>query len=415
MCLRIKRLYDVAGSNHFLVFSTHIITCSLTPAKVREFQHMKVARPEWLVDSIQAGTILPWQDYIFRPGERVEGAQGRKVAQKSLFDGFVSQATGPPTHPKANSIRATTPERQLRSVAIDILAQPEASSSRVATRVATPPRTPKKQTLLSPRKPAPATPSRALYVTDPASPEEASRVPSYAAHESNPHAARAMQDPAWRAAHTSVAPDFIEGYYKNSRLHHLSAWKAELKNLVAEAQDRAENNGPEAWAGLAPATETDAPSTSQAAVERIVQENIGGRGLGSAGLKGDVSMRGARLVKRAPGKGKGKEKAADEERVIMHCDFDSFFVSAGLIDRPHLRGKPVVVCHSQGSAGGASSTSEIASASYEARKFGIKGGMRYVLSHFLRRQVPALKSCCSLQQARKLCPAIITIPYEFEL
>ncbi|OJT06249.1 DNA repair protein REV1 [Trametes pubescens] len=375
---------------------THIITCSLTPAKVREFQHMKVARPEWLVDSIQAGTLLPWQDYIFRPGERVEGAQGRKVAQKSLFDGFVSQATGPPTHPKANSIRATTPERQLRSVAIDILAQPEASSSRVATRVATPPRTPKKQTLLSPRKPAPVTPSRALYVTDPASPEEASRVPSYAAHESNPHAARAMQDPAWRAAHTSVAPDFIEGYYKNSRLHHLSAWKAELKNLVAEAQDRAENNGPEAWAGLAPATETDAPSTSQAAVERIVQENIGGRGLGSAGLKGDVSMRGARLVKRAPGKGKGKEKAADEERVIMHCDFDSFFVSAGLIDRPHLRGKPVVVCHSQGNAGGASSTSEIASASYEARKFGIKGGM-------------------SLQQARKLCPAIITIPYEFEL
>lgn len=60
----------------------------------------------------------------------------------------------------------------------------------------------------------------------------------------------------------------------------------------------------------------------------------------------------------------------------MHCDFDSFFVSAGLVDRPHLRGKPVVVCHSQGAQGGQSSTSEIASASYEARKFGIKSGMR---------------------------------------
>ena len=68
----------------------------------------------------------------------------------------------------------------------------------------------------------------------------------------------------------------------------------------------------------------------------------------------------------------------EEDRVLMHCDFDSFFVSAGLIDRPHLRGKPVVVCHSQGTTGGASSTSEIASASYEARKFGIKGGMRCV-------------------------------------
>ena len=114
------------------------------------------------------------------------------------------------------------------------------------------------------------------------------------------------------------------------------------------------------------------------AVERVIQENLGGRGLGSGELQGDVSMRGARLVKRTAGKGKGKERAVDEDRVIMHCDFDSFFVSAGLVDRPHLRGKPVVVCHSQGTTGGASSTSEIASASYEARKFGIKGGMRSV-------------------------------------
>jgi DNA repair protein REV1 len=70
-------------------------------------------------------------------------------------------------------------------------------------------------------------------------------------------------------------------------------------------------------------------------------------------------------------------------------------VAVGLLDRPELAGKPVVVCHSQGSGGGTSSTSEIASAGYEARKFGIKGGM-------------------SLQQARKLCPTIVTIPYEFE-
>ena len=68
------------------------------------------------------------------------------------------------------------------------------------------------------------------------------------------------------------------------------------------------------------------------AVERVIQENLGGRGLGSGELQGDVGMRGARLVKRTAGKGKGKEKAVDENslRVIMHCDFDSFFVSAGL-------------------------------------------------------------------------------------
>ncbi|CDO71905.1 hypothetical protein BN946_scf184940.g52 [Trametes cinnabarina] len=345
---------------------THIITCSLTPAKIREFKHMKVVRPDWLVDSIQAGALLPWQDYIFRPGERVEDAQGRRVAQKSLYDGFVPVPTRLPTQ--------TGPSR--------------VSSTSSTT---TPPRTPKKQTVLSPLKSAPTTPMRPLYLTDPATLEEAARIPGYAAFESNPNAERAMQDPAWRAAHTSVAPDFIEGYYKNSRLHHLSTWKAELKDLVAEAQEKAENGGTEAWSRLS--TDLGSPSASQRAVDLVVQENLSGRGLGSGGLEGDVSMRGARLMKLK--QGKGKEKAADDERVIMHCDFDSFFVSAGLIDRPHLRGKPVVVCHSQGSTGGGSSTSEIASASYEARAFGIKGGM-------------------SLQQARKLCPTVVTIPYEFQ-
>ncbi|KAH9890493.1 DNA repair protein [Cubamyces lactineus] len=379
---------------------THIITCSLTPAKIKEFKQMKVVRPEWLVDSIQAGTLLPWQDYVFRPGERVEGAQGRKAGQKSLFDGFVPSATrAPTTQPeKSTVVRSGAPH-----VSTDSAGHHDAEFAAGPSRPSkptTPPRTPKKQTVLSPLKSGPNTPSRPLYTTDPASPAEATRIPGYAAFESNPNAERAMQDPAWRAAHTSVAPDFIEGYYKNSRLHHLSTWKAELKNLVAEAQERAENGGTEEWGRFAAAVGSpdsggSPPSASQSAVDLIVQENLGGRGLGSGGLEGDVSMRGARLLKRRPVKGKGKDKAGDEERVIMHCDFDSFFVSAGLIERPHLRGKPVVVCHSQGATGGGSSTSEIASASYEARKFGIKSGM-------------------SLQQARKLCPTVITIPYEFQ-
>jgi DNA repair protein REV1 len=61
------------------------------------------------------------------------------------------------------------------------------------------------------------------------------------------------------------------------------------------------------------------------------------------------------------------------DKVIFHVDFDCFFVSCGLATRPHLRGKPSVVCHSQ--TGKNASTSEIASASYEARDKGVKNGM----------------------------------------
>jgi DNA repair protein REV1 len=157
-----------------------------------------------------------------------------------------------------------------------------------------------------------------------------------------------MANPEWRAAHTSVAPDFIEGFYKHSRLHYLSTWKAELKSLVQQAQEEVENGSIHEFTG----------------------------DLQDMAKSGDANMSVAQLAARSPSKRKGKEKASGLKRVIMHCDFDCFFVSVGLLSHPELRGKPVVVCHSQGSTGGASSTSEIASSSYEARSFGIKNGMR---------------------------------------
>ncbi|CCM04532.1 uncharacterized protein FIBRA_06713 [Fibroporia radiculosa] len=357
---------------------THILTCSLTPAKIREFKHMKVVRPEWLVESARAGHLLPWQDFIFRPGERTEQSQGKRIGQQSLFDKFVSQARVRPSEAKAPPVATQRAPSNVQDDDDSVEGPPTVPLYGRSPSI-TPPQTPTKE-----RQPHISKP---LFTTDPTTPEHASRVVGYAAHTSNPIAERAMANPAWRAAHTSAAPDFIEGYYKNSRLHHLSTWKAELKNLVAEAQEHIENGTVSSWNHLPDGTET--------AVGKIMQQNIGGLGRDDP-REEDVSMRGAHLVAGPSNKVKGKERAAAaEQSVIMHCDFDSFFVSAGLLDRPHLRGKPVVVCHSQGNQGGGASTSEIASASYEARKFGIKSGM-------------------SLQQARRLCPTVLTIPYEFQ-
>ncbi|KAJ4482400.1 hypothetical protein J3R30DRAFT_2167635 [Lentinula aciculospora] len=307
---------------------THIVTNALTPAKIAEWKHMKVVRPEWLVDSANRGVLLSWREYIWKPINRSESTQGTRFTQRAL----------PPANP-------TSAKSNL-----------ESSSASVSTSN---------------------------------NPKQEHTAPSYAAHESNPLAQRAMHNSDWRAAHTSVAPDFIDGYYKNSRLHHLSSWKAELKELLREAQERAEN-GQE---------------------EQFISENGVGAEIPLGVRSKGLSMRGTGLVLRSPTKtkarrvefqssdvkGKGRAVEPPEKlRVIMHCDFDCFFVAAGLTKRPDLKGKPVVVCHSQGKQGGDASTSEIASASYEAREFGIKNGM-------------------SLQQAKKLCPDILTIPYEFEL
>ncbi len=75
-------------------------------------------------------------------------------------------------------------------------------------------------------------------------------------------------------------------------------------------------------------------------------------------------------------------------RRIMHVDLDAFFVSVEQAENPELKGKPAVV------GGKPDRRGVVASASYEARAFGLHAGM-------------------PLTTASRLCPQAIFIEGSF--
>ncbi len=75
---------------------------------------------------------------------------------------------------------------------------------------------------------------------------------------------------------------------------------------------------------------------------------------------------------------------SQSQRVIAHADMDAFYASVEQMDNPSLRGLPVIV-------GGRSNRGVVTSASYEARRYGVRSAMSTI-------------------EARWLCPSGLFVP-----
>ncbi|KAF7547955.1 hypothetical protein G7046_g8841 [Stylonectria norvegica] len=290
--------------------ATHIIASTLPPKKSVDFSRYRIVKPAWIIDSVKAGKLLPWAEYrVLDEGPRqkvlkFDGGGGLTQSSPQARKGYREQSD--------NSFYTS----QLKNASLS-----SQSLSQVAQKLSTPTRPPFRTPGLTPDSTEVDTPSfkvPALPGKTPSNEEEDPKVsiqnpegspsPAYRPDSglegtrsldqakvpefpdnmtSEEHNAWLLSDPRLRKSSTAN-PDFLKQFYSESRLHHLSTWKSELKSQM----------------------------------QRLAAE------------KGPAE----RKIKRRPG----------ARRYIMHVDFDSFFCAVSLKRQPEYLDKPTVVAHSTG-------------------------------------------------------------------
>ncbi|KAJ5773356.1 hypothetical protein N7457_008252 [Penicillium paradoxum] len=291
--------------------ATHIIASGLTPKKREEFRRYRIVKPAWVTDSIKAGRLLPWDEFRI-----VDEGQAQRVLK--FDDGrFISQANNPPTGYKDQS-RTSWYNSQLRDMSTveaslnssPKLVTPSARSKTsymvtptmpsqpsqsdygdfpsFTTEEADKSHTPQPQQETSDSDPSQASVPKPFVDTE-NTPVLGQKSPTKPGLTSEEYNAQLLSDPRMQKS-SVVNPDFLQQYYRESRLHHLSTWKAELKAQL------------------------------QAATKEKAQSQISRK-------------------KPVPG----------SRRYILHVDFDSFFAAVSLLKHPELRDKPVAIAHGAGS------------------------------------------------------------------
>ncbi|XP_014669446.1 PREDICTED: DNA repair protein REV1-like isoform X2 [Priapulus caudatus] len=381
----LRRLMQLHGGRFQYYYSvaqvTHTIASNLADSKIRQVGNKKIVRPQWILDSIEAGRLLsctPYQLYaapsgsqgtlgfqqmISTGGETKEKCIAEKLSRETGDDEKGSDSK--PAKVQDCTEPATSNDGQVHD-AVDSEESYDISPS-----------------------PNSKEDDHADWGGERSSEEE----PNVIAVKRRTIEVQNPDSPKKKPTAKAGDANFVSEYYTHSRLHHISTWGTEFRRYVTEL-----------------------------------------RSAGRGEFRGAKKLQELKLCGRLA-------SHDDPGKVIMHIDMDCFFVSVGLLDRPELVGQPVAVTHSKGhpapsrcetganpdyerkyweqkctgqqygsreraaenactssSVAGEQdfySRAEIASCSYEARKLGVRNGM-------------------FMGEARRLCPNLQTIPYNFE-
>ncbi|KAI0432136.1 impB/mucB/samB family protein [Xylaria sp. FL1042] len=293
--------------------ATHIIASSLPPKKMVDFNKYRIVKPAWVADSINAGRLLPWTDYRVieeTPRQKTLRLDGNGIStqtrtQQSPLSAYREQTNNSFYTSQLKEFAGTLDESPSRSksAAVGPLACESDSGEADEPIFAIGQERGSSNTpqVLSDENPehyvryvedvsaVPPESDILGFQNETTKAEDASNTLSKQKKPmtSEEHNALLLQDPRMKKSSTAN-PDFIQQYYSESRLHHLSTWKAELKSKMQKL------------------------TAEKSQQKKITKRKSGAR------------------------------------RYILHVDFDSFFCAVSLKAAPNFVDKPAVVAHGTG-------------------------------------------------------------------
>lgn len=391
--------------------ATHIIASNLTPKKRVEFRRYRIVKPAWVVDSVKAGKLLPWDGYRvvdegvrqnllgFDNGNIISQANSQKIGYrdqtnnswytwlvKNVADELDNATLGRPissaqTHYESN--HNDEYEHELFSKQGKIMQDVEASAAA--------PLDPSANSCDSQeRESLGAHPER--HVSDEGEIQPQSDPDTRLIRDGNSIEA---ESDVFQADDVSSE---ITNYFPAEKVQEFALESPYVKGGIGQpANDNDDVPDTTKKSGMT-AEDHNAALLADPRVWKSTVVNPGflkqyyeeSRLHHLATWKADLKSQLQALAAEKSASQKSRERRVPgSRRYILHVDFDSFFAAVSLKKFPQYVDLPVAIAHGGGSG------SEIASCNYPARKFGVKNGMW-------------------MKSAQKMCPNLKVLPYDFK-